>query len=132
MILADTNIFIDFWNNPNESITKLFTEEDIVICGVVRAELLHGAVSTRDFINISTCLEVFDELNMKEEDWKMLGNHLYKLRKGGITVPFSDAIIATIALKHDIPICTGDKHFNLMKSILTDLRILSVDEQTKL
>ena len=82
MILADTNIFIDFWNNPTEDLKNVFIP-----------------------------------------DWQILGDNLYNLRKKGISVPFSDAIIATIALKHGIPIWTGDRHFLLIQSVLTGLNI---------
>ena len=61
MILADTNIFIDFWNNPTKELTEIFAKEDIVICGVIRAELLHGAGSNKDYANITAMLEAFDE-----------------------------------------------------------------------
>ena len=93
------------------------------VCGVVRAELLHGAVSAKDFANITTMLEAFDEFNLEIPDWQILGDNLYNLRKKGISVPFSDAIIATIALKHGIPIWTGDRHFLLIQSVLTGLNI---------
>ena len=121
MILADTNIFIDFWNNPTEDLKNVFIKEDIAVCGVVRAELLHGAVSAKDFANITTMLEAFDEFNLEIPDWQILGDNLYNLRKQGISVPFSDAIIATIALKHGIPIWTG--HFLLIQSVLIGLNI---------
>ena len=49
MILADTNIFIDFWNSADDKIASIFEKEDVAICGVVRAELLHGAVSKKNF-----------------------------------------------------------------------------------
>ena len=122
-ILADTNIFIDFWNNPTEDLKNVFIKEDIAVCGVVRAELLHGAVSAKDFANITTMLEAFDEFNLEIPDWQILGDNLYNLRKQGISVPFSDAIIATIALKHGIPIWTGDRHFLLIQSVLIGLNI---------
>ena len=123
MILADTNIFIDFWNNPTEDLKNVFIKEDIAVCGVVRAELLHGAVSAKDFANITTMLEAFDEFNLAISDWQILGDNLYNLRKKGISIPFSDAIIATIALKHGIPIWTGDRHFLLIQSVLIGLNI---------
>ncbi len=123
MILADTNIFIDFWNNPTEDLKNIFIKEDIAVCGVVRAELLHGAVSAKDFANITTMLEAFDEFNLEIPDWQILGDNLYNLRKKGISIPFSDAIIATTALKHGIPVWTGDKHFLLIQSVLTGLNI---------
>ena len=123
MILADTNVFIDFWNKPTEELSDVFEKEDIVICGVVRAELLHGAVSDKDFANITMMLEAFDEKSLSTEDWQLLGSNLYKLRKNGVKVPFSDAIIATLAMKYNIPVWTGDRHFALIQNILTDLKL---------
>lgn len=129
MILADTNIFIDFWNNPTEDLKNVFIKEDIAVCGVVRAELLHGAVSAKDFANITTMLEAFDEFNLEIPDWQILGDNLYNLRKKGISVLFSDAIIATIALKHGIPIWTDDRHFLLIQSVLTGLNIYQTSDR---
>lgn len=73
-------------------------------------------------------LEAFDEFHLESPDWQILGENLYRLRKRGISVPFTDAIIATIALKHDIPIWTGDKHFLLIQSVLTGLKLYQTDE----
>ena len=49
MILADTNIIIKLWKTNDADIRKVFENEDVCICGVVRAELLHGAVSPEHF-----------------------------------------------------------------------------------
>lgn len=45
MILADTNIFIDFWNNPTEDLKNVFIKEDIAVCGVVRANFFTDNIS---------------------------------------------------------------------------------------
>ena len=42
-ILADSNIFIDFWKRPDQMLIDTFASEDVVICGVARADLMHGA-----------------------------------------------------------------------------------------
>ncbi len=60
------------------------------------------------------------------KDWQVLGDNLYKLRINGLTVPFSDAIIATIALKYGIPIWTVDKHFILMQNVFEELKIYKI------
>ena len=70
-ILADTNIFIDFWNNSTESLKNVFIKKDIAICGVVWTELLHEAVSAKDFSNITTMFEAFDEFNLEIPDWQI-------------------------------------------------------------
>ena len=43
MILIDTNVIIDIWRDADDSATKVFDAEEVCICGVVRAELMHGA-----------------------------------------------------------------------------------------
>ena len=52
MVLADTNIIIDYWKNPDDRMGEIFEKEDIAICGVVEAELIHGALSDKDVENI--------------------------------------------------------------------------------
>ena len=122
-ILADSNVFIDFWKNPNQKIIDTFAEEDVVICGVVKSELLHGARSDTDLNKISDLLSEFEELNFEESDWGKLGEQLYKLRTKGITVPFQDAIIALLSVKYDVPVWTNDKHFSHMQRVITELKL---------
>ena len=47
-ILADSNVFIDFWRKPTQQIIDTFASEDIVICGVIKSELMHGAKSEKE------------------------------------------------------------------------------------
>ena len=50
MILADTNIIIDFWDKPTEDAKKIFEENEIATCGVIKTELLRGSNSDKQFI----------------------------------------------------------------------------------
>ena len=45
-----------------------------VISSILRAELLHGAVSAKDFTNITTMLEAFDEFNLEIPDFHFIYN----------------------------------------------------------
>lgn len=45
MILADTNIIIDFWDKPTDDAKKIFEENEIATCGVIKTELLRGSNS---------------------------------------------------------------------------------------
>ena len=122
-ILADSNVFIDFWKKPTEKIIDTFKEEDVVICGVVRSELMHGAKSDADLYRINEMLNTFEELVFEESDWNLLGTQLYKLRTSGITVPFQDAIIALLSVKYNVPVWTNDKHFAYMQSVIPELKL---------
>ena len=79
-IIPDSNIFIDFWKHPTEEIEKIFENEEIILCGAVRAELLQGAVSVKNFTQISDGLDSFQEVNLESGDWGRLGENLYLLR----------------------------------------------------
>ena len=59
MILVDTNIIIDFWDKPTEKAKKIFAENDIAICGVVKAELLRGSNSDKQFCQMENALKYF-------------------------------------------------------------------------
>ncbi|MDY6849215.1 MAG: PIN domain-containing protein [Thermodesulfobacteriota bacterium] len=59
--------------------------------------------------------ELFSTISYAEvdrEDWEKAGNLLRKLRRRGVTVPLSDAIIAVVARKHGYAILTLDRHFD--------------------
>ena len=43
MILVDTNIIIDFWDKPTDDAKKIFEENEIATCGVIKTELLRGS-----------------------------------------------------------------------------------------
>ena len=44
MILCDTNILIDYWRKPTELLKLNISKDKHSICGVVKSELLHGAM----------------------------------------------------------------------------------------
>ena len=56
MILVDTNVIISFWRSPSEKIKKIFENNQIVISGVTKSELLYGAKNNTNFVNIEEAL----------------------------------------------------------------------------
>ncbi len=125
MILVDTNIIIDYWKKPDERLTEIFQTEDIAICGVVQAELLHGARSENDIKRILEAISGFENLPFFE-NWSSLGTMLYKLRSSGLTLPFTDALIAQTAINHHVSILTKDNHFGLIKTVIPELELYSI------
>ena len=53
----------------------------------------------------------------------MLGDQLYEYRINGLTLPLSDAIIASISMKYDYPVWTEDAHFGLMREMFSKLKL---------
>ncbi|WP_277056172.1 PIN domain-containing protein [Treponema socranskii] len=125
MILADTNIIIDFWNKPAVAAEKIFSENDIAICGVIKTELLRGSQSADDFAQIQMSLADFYYLNFAKNDWVALAKQFITLKKHGLVVPFQDAMIAFLAIKYDCEVWTNDKHFKLMQTAIPQLKLFS-------
>ena len=123
MVLVDTNIIIGFWRKRDSSMEQIFLTEDVAVCGVVKAELMHGARNKEDIDRIVKALSPFPCLDMQEGDWEKLGRNLYELRSHGITLPFQDALIATIAISHRAQVWTNDVHFARMQEFVPGLRL---------
>ena len=126
MILVDTSVIIDFWKRPTKALREVFEENEIFISGVTKSELLYGARSNNDFQKIINSLAVFQAVSISDDTWNNLGKNLFTLKKRGITVPFQDALIATIAIDSELELWTYDKHFSMIKNILPDLRLFRI------
>mgnify|MGYP002621752204 FL=1 len=123
MILADTNVIIDFWDNPNDEYATIFEDNEIATCGVIKTELLRGSNSEKQFSQIEEALNDFTYFSFSEKDWISLSKLFITLKKNGLAVPFQDAMIAYLAIKHDCEVWTNDKHFKLMQVVLPSLRL---------
>ena len=123
MILADTNVIIDFWDKPNDEYAKIFEDNEIATCGVIKTELLRGSSSEKQFSQIEEALNDFTYLSFSEKDWILLSKLFITLKKNGLAVPFQYAMIAYLAIKHDCEVWTNDKHFRLMQVVLPSLRL---------
>lgn len=126
MIIADTNIIIDFWNNPTEKARRIFADNDIATCGVIKTELLRGARSEKQFAEFKEALDDFSYLFFEESDWIELAEQFITFRKNGLTVPFQDSMIAYLGIKYNCSIWTNDNHFKLMQVILPKLQLFDV------
>lgn len=123
MILVDTNIIIDFWDKPTDIARKVFEENDIATCGVIKTELLRGSNSANQFEQMNEALADFNYLSFSENDWIELSKQFIILKQNGLVVPFQDAIIAFLAIKYNCELWTNDKHFKLMQAVLPNLKL---------
>ena len=124
MVLADTNVIIDLWHNASEEDIKLFYEDDIVTCGVVKSELMHGAYSKKNLNQIEQELQLLREYNIQDDQWEEFGRFLYNLRISGLSLPYPDALIAFIAIKNNLKLKTKDKHFKLIHVVMPELQLI--------
>ncbi|MCG3197233.1 MAG: tRNA(fMet)-specific endonuclease VapC [bacterium] len=120
-VLLDTNVLVDLWRQPFESALDRLPMGRAAICGVTRAELLQGARSATDKETINRRLRMFIQIPITEDLWGELGDILACLRRQGISVPFPDALISTVALHEGIALWTNDSHFGLIQRAFPNL-----------
>ncbi len=123
MILADTNIFIDYFRGSDSDFITKFNSLDIGLCGIVKTELLHGARTDDEADNLIKAFTAFELITIDEYDWEFSGLLLQTIRTQGISVPVTDALIAYLGIKYDIPVWTKDHHFRYIQAVYPELQL---------
>lgn len=127
MILLDTNVVIDMINNSQDAHWELLNKEDVVVCGIVIAELYRGIKNAAEKNAVELFVNAVDELPLDSdasgEDWKKIGMFIADLRKSGLSVPFQDAVIAYLAIKYKTTLCSNDRHFKLIQTVNEKLQL---------
>jgi predicted nucleic acid-binding protein len=123
MILVDTSVIIDYLRTGDAKIDRLFRTLPVSVCGISRAELLHGVRSPADRKRLITILATFIHLTIPDTTWDAVGDSPCILRSKGVSIPFPDAVIATIAISNNIELWTRDTHFGLVQSAIPALKL---------
>ncbi len=123
MILVDTSVVIDALRSLAPKWQQLFVAHQAAICGVILAEVLHGARDALHYQQLTAALAKFPYLDMSDNLWATVGQHLYNLRRNGVTIPLADVIIATLAISHGVELWTRDAHFATIQTVLPGLQL---------
>lgn len=119
--LADTCAWIDYFKpGPSilkNSLEKLLLNGRVFVCGPVLYELTQGVKSVKERAAVMDALQSLDYLEMTGHLWVKAGELSSTLRKAGKTIPFSDVLIAAIALENKLSVVTIDKHFGAVKGL---------------
>ncbi|MBI2884445.1 MAG: PIN domain-containing protein [Candidatus Methylomirabilis oxyfera] len=115
MVIADTSLWIEYFKGGNEparaALRTLIRTEQVVLVGVVLAELLQGCRSSEEADTILSNLAGLRFLETSFSTWKQAGELSASLRRKGVTLPLSDLIIGTLAIEHRCQVYTFDTHF---------------------
>ncbi len=116
MIIADANIWIDFFKRRNarssQALDALVREEHVALIGIVLTELLRGARSESQRRLMSHVLDGLPYLEMNRSNWAHAGRISMEMDAMGQRIPVTDALIAAISIGGDHEVFTGDKrHF---------------------
>lgn len=129
LFLIDTSLWITVLKkNPPEFIKKkvghLLLEDTVAVTPIVKVELLGGTRDELEFQRLQKRLESLILLDINTDVWNKAARLAYDLRRKGITIPYTDIIIASVALQYDATLLHLDKHYDIIAG-QTSLKIES-------
>jgi len=92
------------------AVDSLLEADRVVLCGVVELELLSGA-GQKDAVRLTSLLAALRFVEITRDDFHSAGEQLAALRRRGVTVPATDALIAALCLRCSFMLLTTDRHF---------------------
>ena len=120
LFLVDTSAWIfalrkDFLPAIKDRIDDLLGENAIFTTGMVKLELLGGTKTEDEFERLKSRLDALDSVNCDSQLWQEACQLAFDLRRKGITVPYTDILIASCALKIGAILVHSDIHFDMIK-----------------
>jgi predicted nucleic acid-binding protein len=92
----------------------LLSEDLIVTAGIIKVELLSGTRTEAEFNRLRDRLTALSCIETDHSLWDMACGIGFKLRRKGVTMPYTDILIGACALSGNCTLLHADHHFDLM------------------
>ena len=119
-VLVDTSVWVDFFRNQPGAVALIATlaeDHRAVICGTILQETLQGAKTEKELDFLRTQMSLWRFEAEMPEDFTVAASLYARLRWQGLTVPPADCLIAAVALRNGITLCSSDAHFARMDGL---------------
>lgn len=114
--IIDSSAWIAYFrpgqNSISDRVEALIEHDASILVGPVLAELLQGVKGQRESMQLERVMAAIPYRDTNRQDWRSAGHNLQALRRQGVTVPLTDALIASMARRLDVPVLTLDQHFD--------------------
>ena len=134
MILADTSVWIDLFNHPHSLYAQelrdlIEKDEDICLADIIITEILQGIKDDRVFDQVREYLVKFPIFKAASLETYIQAANIYRLcrRKGKTISKTVDAIIASLAIEHNLTVFSKDKDFDLIAEC-SGLKVLKPED----
>jgi predicted nucleic acid-binding protein len=119
MMLVDTSVWIDHFNgHASPQATRLrqaiTDNEEIALCGIILTEILLGLRSHEQASKIDNLMNAFTWLPEPDrKDYVQAATIFRDCRSKGVSIRSTiDCLIASLCIRHQVPILTKDRDFN--------------------
>jgi predicted nucleic acid-binding protein len=119
LILVDSSIWIEFFRHPQAPaslvLDHLLAHRLVCTTGLVKAEVVPGARSARDFRRLRLLFDALPLAPERDGFWVHLTRFRYRLHvKGVLGISIPDLMIATVAIQNQKLVFTADEDFTRM------------------
>jgi hypothetical protein len=132
MFLVDTSAWIfALRKNPfmpiMDRIEHLLELDVIYTFGMVRLEILGGVKTKDEFDRLKSRFESLYEIPADNELWESASKLAFSLQRKGLSIPYTDILIATAAIKSEATLLHADQHFDLISEKMSGGKELKVE-----
>jgi predicted nucleic acid-binding protein len=118
-VIIDTSAWIKSFRPQcdetfGDLVKDLIIKGRVLLPGIIKAELLRGTKSRKEYDRLSDLLKGVTYLPTPEEFWGRLSKFSFRLFRSGIIVPLTDTYIALLCIENNALILHCDKHFDLI------------------
>lgn len=118
-VLVDTSAWFfalrkDFLPEIKDRLDLLLIENLVLTTGIIRLELLAGTRTEAEYDRLKKRLGALESIETDDSLWEMACDIGFTLRREGVTIPYTDILIATCALARGCSILHADNHFDVM------------------
>lgn len=117
MVLVDSSVYIQLLRagkDPVSELARSFDITEIVICSVVRCEVLRGLIRARAKAHLTAYFDLLVQITTDHRVWRATEDLAWQLDRAGKVLPLTDLIIAVCALRAGAAVLTNDRHFDLV------------------
>ena len=124
MIVADTSVWIDFFNGADSpgvgSLRAAITNAEVIMGDLILTEVLQGFRSDKNYRTVRDRLMTLGIVTLGGRNIALeAADNYQRLRTKGVTVRKTiDMIIATYCIRHNLPLLHGDRDFDPMQRYL--------------
>ena len=119
LFLIDTSVWLlalkkDGISEVRARVDHLLKEDRIVTTGIVKMEILGGTRTSKEFQRLKSRLDVFYSVEADSHLWDEACDLTFNLRRKGVTVPYTDILVAASAMKIKAVVVHADAHYDLI------------------
>ncbi|MGZ4988652.1 MAG: PIN domain-containing protein [Limisphaerales bacterium] len=119
-VLVDSSFYIGLARNgrdPLQALAYAAVDRDLAVCGVVRCEVGRGIRQQKTLKQFQSFWDAMLNIPTDNELWSQVEELGWRLDRQGTTLPLTDLIIASCAMRIDAAVLTFDRHFELIPGL---------------